>query len=87
VLEGAETFRALGWKVPIRAHLERLDALSAHADRGELLRWLGGFQAPPARTFLVHGEPDARQALEAKIRKELGWEVHRPHLAERVELN
>jgi metallo-beta-lactamase family protein len=86
VLEGAETFRALGWEVPIRAHLERLDALSAHADRGEILRWLAGFEAPPKRTFLVHGEPDAREALEAKIERELGWNVHRPAMAERVVL-
>lgn len=86
IVRGAETFRAFGWEVPIRARVEQLDALSAHADRGELLRWLGGFQEPPRRTFLVHGEPDARQALQAKITAELGWDVHRPELGERVEL-
>jgi metallo-beta-lactamase family protein len=86
LLEGAETFRAFGWEVPVRARRERLDALSAHADRGEILRWLGHFDAPPRRTFLVHGEPTARQALQAKIVAELGWEVARPELGERFDL-
>lgn len=86
IQQGAERFRAFGWEVPIRAHIERIDALSAHADRNEMLRWLGQFQEAPRRTFLVHGEPEARQALQAKILAELGWDVYRPDLHERVDL-
>jgi metallo-beta-lactamase family protein len=79
-----ETYRAFGWEVPMRARVERLDALSAHADRGEMLRWLGQFREAPKRTFLVHGEPAAREALQAKILAELGWDVYRPDLHEQV---
>jgi metallo-beta-lactamase family protein len=86
LLDGAERFRAFGWEVPVRARLERLDALSAHADRNEVMRWLEGFQQPPRRTFLVHGEPVARQALQARISTRLGWAVHCPSLAEAVVL-
>lgn len=84
LLEGAERFRAFGWEVPVGARLERLDALSAHADRGEILRWLAGFEVPPRTTYLVHGEPEAREALEVLIRERLGWQVHRPGLHETV---
>ncbi len=87
LLDGAPTFRAFGWEVPVRARIERLDALSAHADRGEMMRWLSGFETPPQRTFLVHGEPDARAALSARIQAELGWNVHSPALGETVDLN
>jgi metallo-beta-lactamase family protein len=86
LVSGVATFRAFGWEVPVKAKIEQLDALSAHADRGEIMRWLGGFEAPPKRTFLVHGEPDARVALQKKIQAELGWNVHRPDWNERVEL-
>jgi metallo-beta-lactamase family protein len=86
LLQGVANYRAFGWEVPVRARIERLDALSAHADRGEILRWLGDFQTPPRRTFLVHGETDARRALNAKIQAELGWNVYSPSLHERVEL-
>lgn len=86
LLEGAEDFRAFGWEVPVRARMERIDALSAHADRSEILHWLGQFEEAPRRTFLVHGEPQARQALEQKIRAELGWNTHRPEFHEEVTL-
>jgi metallo-beta-lactamase family protein len=86
LLDGANTFRAYGWEVPVRARLERLDALSAHADRGEMLRWLSDFTEPPKRTFLVHGEQAARKALETRIRAQLGWNVHRPGMHEHVPL-
>ncbi|MFN3651791.1 MAG: MBL fold metallo-hydrolase RNA specificity domain-containing protein [Armatimonadota bacterium] len=86
ILDGAEMFRAYGWEVPIRARKVRVDALSAHADRGEIMRWLGHFTTPPKRTFLVHGEPQARQALNARITTELGWNVYLPSLAERCVL-
>jgi metallo-beta-lactamase family protein len=86
-LEGVTTFRAFGWEVPIRAKIERLDALSAHADRGEIVRWLKTFQSPPKRTFLVHGEPAARQALQAKLLVEMPtWNVYRPDFHERADL-
>jgi metallo-beta-lactamase family protein len=60
--------------------------MSAHADSTEVLRWLGGFQAPPRRTFLVHGEPQAMEALAGTVREKLGWNVHMPRLDEVVTL-
>ena len=48
---------------------EKLNALSAHADQGEILRWLRGFKAPPKRTFIVHGEPPAQEALRDALRR------------------
>jgi metallo-beta-lactamase family protein len=36
--------------VPVRATILASDAYSAHADRGEILRWLRGFQRPPGNT-------------------------------------
>jgi metallo-beta-lactamase family protein len=65
--------RIFGADVPVRAAILATDALSAHADQGELLRWLGGFRRPPARTFCVHGEPAAAAALRDAITARLGW--------------
>ena len=60
--------------------------MSAHADANELLRWLRGFQKPPRLTCVVHGEPAASDALAARIRDELRWNVVVPEYLERVEL-
>jgi len=53
--------------------VKHLDGFSAHADRSELLRWLGQFQAPPKRTFVVHGEPAPAEALAKTLRESQDW--------------
>ncbi len=73
--EGAREVKIHGGWVPVRARIETLDGLSAHADQDEILRWLGGFTRPPAVTWLVHGEPAASAALALRIESELGWTV------------
>jgi metallo-beta-lactamase family protein len=71
--DGASTVRIFGEILPVRATVLATDALSAHADRDEVLRWLKHFQAPPALTYCVHGEPDAAAALRDAIATRLGW--------------
>ncbi len=59
--------------IPIRAEIDDLPMLSAHADANEIMRWLAGFQRPPKRTFIVHGEGKASVALRDRIARELAW--------------
>ena len=73
--DGAREVRIFGAPVPVRAKVAQITALSAHADRDETLRWLGGFRAPPRVTYLVHGEPNAALALAEAIRARYGWSV------------
>ena len=73
-----------GRHVPVHARIEKLNALSAHADADEILRWLRTFPEAPATTYLVHGEPAAQAALQARISRELGWTVRIPEHGERV---
>jgi len=77
--DGAKRVRIHGEDVPVRARIASVDALSAHADRDELLRWLKGFDPPPQRTFIIHGEPEASEALAEAVR-EWGWQVTVPQL-------
>jgi metallo-beta-lactamase family protein len=72
---GAREVRIHGQSVPVRAKIETLDGLSAHADREEILRWLNGFVRPPRQAYVVHGEPAAAEALAAAMRVRLGWRV------------
>ncbi|SFP89529.1 MBL fold metallo-hydrolase RNA specificity domain-containing protein [Hymenobacter arizonensis] len=71
--EGETEIKMFGELVPVRCHVEHLGGLSAHADRQELLRWLGNFEQPPKHTFIVHGEPRAAEALAQTLRQEQGW--------------
>jgi metallo-beta-lactamase family protein len=73
--EGAKTLRILGAEVTVRARVETLDGLSAHADQAELLAWLERFEQPPREIQLVHGESDNAEALAHAIRQRLGCSV------------
>lgn len=85
--DGAKYIRMFGHDVPVRAAIETLPGLSGHADRSDLLRWLGQLRTPPRLTFLTHGEPDAMDSLAAELRSGKQWNVVTPELGERVELS
>jgi metallo-beta-lactamase family protein len=85
--EGAQYLRIFGEEVPVRAEIVTLDQLSAHAGRSELLRWLSGFTIPPRQTFLVHGEPNALDALRAGIVNRFQWPVAVPAYLQSFDLH
>ena len=82
--DGARTLRIFGEDVPVRATIMATDALSAHADQAELLRWLGTFTTAPRMTYCVHGEPHAAVALKNAIEAQLRWRCEVARDAERV---
>jgi metallo-beta-lactamase family protein len=84
LIEGATQVKMFGQFIPVQARIEKLNAMSAHADAGEIIRWLRTFPAAPGVTYLVHGEPPAQVALKARIEKELGWTVRIPEYGEKV---
>lgn len=86
LVDGAQEVRIHGQEFAVRAQIERMTSLSAHADRSEILRWLGGFQTPPRKTFLVHGEYEVQLRLQQTIREELGWQVEIPEQGQKFDL-
>ncbi|MFC1848316.1 MBL fold metallo-hydrolase RNA specificity domain-containing protein [Chloroflexota bacterium] len=78
ILDGASEVRILGEDYLVRAKVTQINGLSAHADRGELLRWLLGFRRPPRQVFAVHGEPETVFRFADLIREKTGWEVSVP---------
>jgi metallo-beta-lactamase family protein len=85
--DGAQYLRIFGEEVPVRAEIVTLDQLSAHAGRSELLRWLSGFTIPPRQTFLVHGEPNALDALRAGVVNRFQWPVTVPAYLQSFDLH
>jgi metallo-beta-lactamase family protein len=75
ILSGAKKVRILGREWTRRARIGKISGFSAHADQGELLRWLAGFREAPRRLFLMHGEPDALKALSRAVTEKRGWEA------------
>ena len=84
--DGEKTIKIHGEFIPVNAQVKMIHRLSAHADRGQLLRWLRTAPKPPKTTFVVHGEPDASTALRDKIAAELGWNAVVPQYLEEVDV-
>ena len=87
LVDGKDTVRMFGEEIPVQARIVKIDALSAHADRSELLRWTAtAGQKGPRRTFLNHGEPEAAESMARLHREQRGWDAHVPEHLERVPL-
>lgn len=72
VEEKAESIRVFGEDFPLKAEVVGLSGLSGHADRDELLEFLGHLGKPPRSTFLVHGEESPLEHFGGLLR-ERGW--------------
>lgn len=62
---GARSVRISGNDMRVRAHIETIDAYSAHADHAALLRFLAARAPVTGGFFLVHGEESALERLAA----------------------
>ncbi len=89
---GAKTVKLDGQVRTVRCRVRSISGFSAHADESQLLEWISRFRdgvdgaRRPRRVFLVHGDPEAQQALEPKVRA-LGFETRVPEWHERVTLD
>jgi metallo-beta-lactamase family protein len=86
LVDGEKSVKIHGEWVPVAARIERIDSMSAHADSNEIMRWLSGYSSAPLQTFIVHGEPEAQDALGRRIQAELGWTHKAPEYRETVEI-
>ncbi len=86
LMDGAKTAMIFGEKISVAARVMTLTNFSAHADQGEIMRWLKLLPKAPKRIFLTHGEDGPRTVLKSIIEKELGWNVVLPKLNDIVDL-
>ena len=78
ILNGRTEVKIHGQLIPVKARIASISGFSGHADYREALAWMQGFNRPPRTTFIVHGEPEASQAMAEMIRTELHWQAEIP---------
>jgi metallo-beta-lactamase family protein len=86
LLEGSPSVKMHGEYVPIRARVISINGLSGHADRDELLRWVGSAPTPPRMAFLVHGELDAAGAFSRLLQRHFKMATRIPGLGDEYDL-
>jgi metallo-beta-lactamase family protein len=75
---GAKEVKIHGQYVSVKAQVTQLEGFSGHADANGLMQWMSAVNRAPSHTFVVHGEPDAADALRMRIKDELAWAVSTP---------
>jgi metallo-beta-lactamase family protein len=86
IVEGETRLRILGREVERRAQVVKMNALSAHAGRGELQAFYQGFKNRVRRLFLVHGEPAQSEAFAGWAKEHSTATVEVPGQGESVEV-
>ena len=87
LLEGAHELKFFGKYYPVKATVEHIDSLSAHADQAGIINWLSEIKNIPQSTFLIHGEANALNTLRVKLKDTYNWEVTIPKLNQIVEID
>jgi metallo-beta-lactamase family protein len=87
MLSGAASVRIHGEDVPVRAEVASLPNLSAHADAGEIVDWMRGFERAPTQVLVTHGEPAAADAMRLRIEHDLGWAARVPDYLQTIDLS
>lgn len=86
LVEKQPEVKIFGEPMRLRAEVNAIGELSGHADQQELLQWMQPIAKGLKKVFLVHGEPDAQQALKAEIEQHYGLEVECPKRGDRFEV-
>jgi len=83
LVDGAKYFRLGGDKIAVNATIHTLGGFSAHASQSQLIDWVTHFDEPHPKLFLIHGEADAKQALQKSLGN-AGWKADIPEYGQTI---
>ncbi len=79
IVEGADEVKLFGEDIRVRAHIETLAGISGHADRDQMLGWLGAMPGKPRQVFVNHGQDGVCDTFAATITERLGLPAIAPY--------
>lgn len=86
LLNGAKEVKLFGETVNVCARIENLPGISGHADKEKLLKWIGAFQYPLQKIFVVHGEDKVCDTFAQSVKEVYGYDVVAPYSGETYDL-
>lgn len=78
LVDGTDRIKLFGEEIAVKAEIHNFRALSAHADRSGLLRWIQAFDPKPEHVFVVHGEQAVCERF-AQTLVQLGYRATAPN--------
>jgi len=87
LVERKESIKIFGDSYKLRAEVVVLNAFSAHADRDEILKYIGAINKDQLKKiFVVHGEEDQSLALAEGIKKIFSCDIVVPELGQKIKV-
>lgn len=69
LIDGVKQVKLFGEQIAVKAQIYNFKALSGHADRSGLLKWIGAYEKKPKRVFVVHGEQFTAEDFAEELRR------------------
>lgn len=69
ILDGQKNLKILGENIRVNAEIYNLEGFSGHADKNDLLNWLGEFKEKPGTVFIVHGEEESKRDFAKEVKE------------------
>ena len=88
LLNGGKEARLFGETVSVNARIENLPGVSGHADRKELLNWIGHFSGDgaPKKVFVVHGDDTVVDGFAKLVTDSFGFPAYAPYSGDSFDL-
>ncbi len=86
LLDGDKEVKIRGSEIFSKAKIIPIQSYSAHADQPKLVEWVSQIKNVK-KIVLVHGEPEAKEALMAKIKETMNIEIDIPKNSESIEFS
>ncbi|XUW99845.1 MAG: MBL fold metallo-hydrolase [Dehalogenimonas sp.] len=86
ITDGVNPVRILGQEYEVKARIEQLQGVSAHAGRSELLEWVTKLGKTPRNVFITHSEEDSAKSFADALKASTGWQVTVPTYGQSFEL-
>ncbi|HDS08840.1 MAG TPA: MBL fold metallo-hydrolase, partial [Firmicutes bacterium] len=80
ILDRNKYVKIFNERVNLRAKVENISSFSAHADKKQLLDWIGKIKRKPQNIFVVHGEAEASKELAQAIGDNLKYPAEIPKI-------
>ncbi len=86
IVDGAKSVKVFGENILVRAKVFTIGGFSAHAGQSDLLAWVGNFQNPDMKVYVIHGEREASEVLAREVHNRFGLKTVLPQMGETIDL-
>ena len=86
IVDGNKEVEIYGKKYQVRANIITLGGFSAHADKHDLLDWVGKMSKKPTKTYICHGDEQISLGFAETLKESFGMNAEVPYYDSEVSL-